>query len=96
MRAFLGVLLILAGAALLVAWVVLFWYPGAPIEEPANLGSTPNPSVVPWTYDAEEPRSDRWKWALLLYGLPAAGVGLAALGAVTLAGSSRPRHVIAK
>jgi hypothetical protein len=89
----LGVLLILAGALLFGAWVYVCWYPGPPLEEPANLGKTPNPSAVPWIYDREkeerEYRLDRWKRGFFFYGMPGAGLILAALGVVTLAGRKK-------
>ena len=85
----LGVLLVLAGALLFGVWVYVCWAPGPPLEEPASPGRTPNPSTAPWTYDREKEESEyllnRWKRGLVFYGLPAAGLILAALGVATLA-----------
>lgn len=85
----LGLLLILAGALLFGVWIYVCWIPGAPLEEPASLGKTPNPSIHPWTYDPEkearEYRRARWISGLVFYGLPAAGLVLAALGVATAA-----------
>ena len=82
MRSFLGVLLILAGAALLATWVVV-WYPDPVFEETGSLGRLPTEE------EAREYRMNLWKRRLVLYGPPGAGVGLVALGAVALAGTSR-------
>jgi|SRR5688572_30418318 len=85
----LGVLLLLAGALLFGVWIYVCWIPGPPIDEPTTLGSTPNPSTAHWRYDHEkeerEYRADRWKRGLVFYGLPAAGLILAALGVATVA-----------
>ena len=88
-------LLILAGLGLIGLHVYWVWYPGAPLEEPANPGNTPDPSQAPWTYDREreeqEYRKGRITAKLVIYGLPAAGFLLLGIGAALLAGSGRSR-----
>ena len=84
MRSFLGVLLILAGAALLATWVVV-WYPDPEIEETGGLGRLPTEEEM------REYRMNLLKRRLVLYGIPGAGVGLAALGAILFAGGRQAR-----
>jgi hypothetical protein len=87
-----GTLLLLAAAALLVLAAWLLW---APLEEPATLGRTPNPSRAPWAYDPaswnEMHRRATLQRRLILYVLPAACLGLAALGVLVLAGGDRAK-----
>ena len=84
MRKFLGVLLILAGAALLAAWAVGVWFPSPEIED-GGLGRLPTEE------EQREFQRELWRRRLVLYGLPGAGLVLFALGAVALAGSGQTR-----
>lgn len=86
-------MLILAGLALGAAWVHLL--SRAPIEEPAALERTPNPSVTPW-YDSdheeaiEESRRARLNARLVLYGFPSLALAFIVLG--ILVQVRRPRR----
>ena len=89
MRKGAGITLVALGVLALAGWCAWLFF--APVELPANLGRTPNPSQADWGFESTEgvppPRGGR----LLFYAWPAGALAAVVLGAVlALSPARRP------
>ena len=98
-----GVFLLVLGVVAL-GCAIWLWHEYRPVEEPANPGKTPNPSVTPWTFDPSSmpPKPDReavelyycrvvWYRRLYRFILPPSGLLLIVAGIVVAMGGGRER-----